>query len=117
MQMIATPIVTTPSMMKSLKNIVSGSFFAHEGLACIPLPPMHTIFVIQGRKDSSGYESSKGHGENVSCIEDRYPRSDLLTRVEQRQDVQRARVEGRFYETKEEAYKDQPDVVLYDCSQ
>lgn len=77
-----------------------------------PLPSMHSVLVVQRRKRSSGDEPSKRHSKDIPGIQDRNSCSYLFTRIKHAQDVQSTRVEWRFYKTEEEAYQDQPSVVL-----
>jgi hypothetical protein len=51
-------------------------------------------------------------GERLTCVQDRHPRGNLLACIEQREDVERTRIEWRFDKSKEEPNDDQASVVL-----
>lgn len=63
---MATPIVTTPSMMKSLMRLAYAQ--VTEIQVSLPLPSVHAMLIVQGGKSSSCNQSCKGHCEDVSCL-------------------------------------------------
>lgn len=77
-----------------------------------PLPACNAGDVIHAVEDAGSDEAGKGSSQNVTSVENRDSGSDLLTRVEDGEDVNGAGVIGRFCEPQEEASEEEAFEVL-----
>lgn len=82
-----------------------------------PAPALETHSPIETAEDARGDQAREGRGEDVARVEHADARGQLLAGVEDGQQVQGARVEGRLHDTEEEARQHHSDVVLGQCGE
>lgn len=110
----ATAKVITPSRMKSLFD-TKISFQTRVLGVCkdLPSPPRKSSYTIQPFKDSRCNERRESSRRDLSKVQTRNPRCNLLPRIENTQHIRRPRIERRLCNPKQESTDHQAGIVLY----
>ena len=77
-----------------------------------PLPAGKSSEIVHAMEDSGSNETSESSGENVAGVENGDAGGNLLTGVEEREEVDGAGIVGSFSDTEEEAGEEEADEVL-----